>query len=75
QEAIFIPVKSKFQIPIIDEEDIEKRETSHTEKEKKAVKHLDKTYKLVGKLNIHKLKPKAKEKDEIEEDFTKEREF
>lgn len=60
QEPIFIPVKSKLQMPIIDEEDIEERKTSHTEKEKKAMAHLDKTFKLVGKLNIHKLKPNSK---------------
>ncbi|MCI8519160.1 MAG: tetratricopeptide repeat protein [Clostridia bacterium] len=60
QEPIFIPIKSKFKMPIIDEEDIGKRKTSHTEKEKKAMKHLDKTYGIVGKLNIHKLKPKTK---------------
>lgn len=60
QEPIFIPIKSKFKMPIIDEEDIRKRKTSHTEKEKKAMKHLDKTYGIVGKLNIHKLKPKTK---------------
>lgn len=75
QEPIFIPVKSKFQMPIIDEEDIKNRETSYTEKEKKARKHLDKTYKIVGKLNVHKLIPNTKEKieEEIEEDYTKER--
>lgn len=60
QEPIFIPVKSKFQMPIIDEEDITKRKTSHTKKEKKAIEHLDKTYKVVGKLNLHKLKPSTK---------------
>ncbi len=73
QEPIFIPVKSKFKMPIIDEEDIEKRKTSHTAKEKKAMKHMDKTYKLVGNLNLHKLKPRIKEKEEL--DYTKEREF
>lgn len=60
QEPIFIPIKSKFKMPIIDEEDIGKRRTSHTEKEKKAMKHLDETYGIVGKLNMHKLRPKTK---------------
>ena len=63
QEPIFIPVKSKFQIPIIDEEDIKKRETKHTKKELKAKEHLDKTYNVVGKLNIHKIQPNVKEYD------------
>lgn len=60
QEPIFIPIKSKFRIPIVDEEDIGKKKTSHTSKEKKAIEHLDKTYGIVGKLNIHKLKPRNK---------------
>ncbi len=73
QEPIFIPVKSKFQIPIIDEEDIKVRKTSHTEKEKKAMKHLEKTYNVAQKLNMHKLKPKTKGKirHEIEEENRK----
>ncbi len=71
-EPIFIPVKSKFQMPIIDEEDIPKRKTSHTKKEKKAMKHLDETYSVVGNINLHKLKPKAKS---INKENTKEREF
>lgn len=57
QEPIFIPVKSRFQMPIIDEEDIKPRKTSHTKKEKKAMEHLDKTYGVVGNMNLHKLKP------------------
>ena len=69
QEPIFIPIKSKFKMPIIDEEDIGKRKTSHTEKEKKAMKHLDKTYGIVGKLNMHKLRPKTKsiQMDKVDE--------
>ena len=75
-EPIFIPVKSKFQIPIIDEEDIKKRETSHTKKELKAREHLDKTYNVVGKLNIHKIKPNihSRKIDNLEEQYEKERE-
>lgn len=73
QEPIFIPIKSKFKMPIIDEEDIQKRKTTHTEKEKKAMKHLDKTYNVTQKLNMHKLKPKTKEN--LEKENTREREF
>lgn len=75
QEPIFIPVKSKFQMPIIDEEDIIIRKTSHTEKEKNVIRHLDKTYQVVGKLNIHKLKPSKKHQIELESYNDKEREF
>lgn len=81
QEPIFIPIKSRFQIPIIDEEDIKKRETKHTKKELKAREHLDRTYNVVGKLNIHKIKPSIKEYEnknyqdrENENQITKERE-
>ncbi len=49
QEPIFIPVKSKFNMPIMDEEDLTPRKTSHTEKEKKTIEHLDKTYSVVRK--------------------------
>ena len=62
QEPIFIPVKSKFQMPIIDEEDIKERQTTYTKKELKAKEHLDKTYNVVGKLNIYKIKPNIKSK-------------
>ncbi len=61
QEPLFIPVKSKFNMPIIDEEDISERKTTLSEKEKKAKEHLDKTYNVVGKLNLHKLSPNDKE--------------
>ncbi len=62
QEPIFIPVKSKFQMPIIDEEDIKPRKTTYTKKELKAREHLDNTYNVVGKLNVHKIKPNIKSK-------------
>ncbi len=71
QEPIFIPVKSKFRMPIIDEEDIEKRKTNYTKKEKKAREHLDKTYNVVGKLNIHKLKPNKKILENKETEYTR----
>lgn len=68
QEPIFIPVKSKFEIPIIDEEDIKPRKTSHTKKEKKAMEHLDDTYNVVGNMNLHKLRPgRNKEKENYRE--------
>lgn len=75
QEPIFIPVKSKFQMPIIDEEDIKPKKTSHSKKELKAREHLDNTYNVVGKLNMHKIKPsiKARKYDELENENTRER--
>ncbi len=75
EEPIFIPVKSKFEIPIIDDEDIKERKTSHTKKEKKAREHLDRTYNVVGKLNIHKLKPNSKTKEDKENENGRERDF
>ena len=75
EEPLFIPVKSKFEIPIIDEEDIEERKTSLTKKEKKAKEHLDKTYNIVGKLNIHRLKPNSKSKEDKENEKRKRKRF
>ena len=66
QEPIFIPVKSKFQMPVIDEEDIKPRKTKHSKKELKAKEHLDKTYNIVGKLNMHKLKPSMKAYEDLQ---------
>ncbi len=76
QEPIFIPVKSKFKMPIIDEEDIKPRKTKYSKKELKAREHLDSTYNVVGKLNIHKIKPSIKSKinEDLENKYTKERE-
>lgn len=76
QEPIFIPVKSKFEMPIIDEEDIKPRKTKHTKRELRARKHLDNTYNVVGKLNIHKIKPniKSRTNEELENENIKERE-
>lgn len=74
QEPIFIPVKSRFEIPIIDEEDIKPRETKLTKKELKARKHLDKTYNVVGKLNLHKLRPNAKIREDLENKYESENE-
>ena len=75
QEPIFIPVKSKFQMPIIDEEDIKPRKTKLSKKEKKAKEHLDKTYNVVGKLNIHKIKPNIKSQENKENENIQEREY
>ncbi len=76
QEPIFIPVKSRFEMPIIDEEDIKPRKTKHTKRELKAKKHLDNTYNVVGKLNIHKIKPniKTKTNENFENENIRERE-
>ena len=76
QEPIFIPVKSKFQIPLIDEEDIKQRKSTLTKKEKKVKEHLDNTSIVTEKLNLFKLKPnmKAKKQEEKENQYERERE-
>ena len=76
QEPIFIPVKSRFEMPIIDEEDIKPRKTKRTKRELKAREHLDNTYSVVGKLNVHKIKPniKSRTNEEIENENIRERE-
>ena len=66
-EPLFISIKSKFNMPIIDEEDISENKTNLTEKEIKVKKHLEKTYKVVGKLNLHRLVPNEKEMRNIHE--------
>ena len=63
QDPIFIPVKSKFQMPIIDEEDIKPKETTLTEKEKRVKEHLDNTYVVTEKLNLYKIMPNMKSKN------------
>lgn len=71
-EAIFIPIVSRFNIPSIDEEDIVKKEISLTPKEIKAKEHLEQTYDVVDMLNMAKTrvarKDKEKEDLEIEKD-------
>lgn len=74
QEPIFIPVKSRFQIPMIDEEDIKRRETSHTARELKVKEHLDKTYKVTEKLNLHKMRPSTRTRENLEFEYEEERE-
>ena len=61
-ETMFIPILSKFNIPIIDEEDIKKKEKSLTPKEQKAKEHLEKTYNVVDMLNMAKTRVARKEK-------------
>ena len=76
QEPIFIPVKSKFQMPLIDEEDIKPRETTLTNKEKKVKEHLDKTYTVTEKLNLYKMQPnlKTRNQEDVEVQYENERE-
>ena len=68
QEPIFIPVKSKFQIPIIDEEDIKPRETTLNEREIRVKEHLDNTYIVTEKLNLYRIQPnmKSRKYDDLE---------
>ena len=72
-ETIFIPVASRFDIPVIDEEDIVRKEISLTLKEKEAKEHLEKTYNVVDMLNIAKTRVprKDKEKEDIEVEIEK----
>ena len=76
QEPIFIPIKSKFQMPIIDEEDIKPKETKLTKKELKVREHLENTYSVTEKLNIYKMKPNMniKKNLETEQELQNERE-
>lgn len=71
-EPLFIPVVSRFDIPIIDDEDIEPKKTKLTQKEKEAKTHLEKTYKVVDMLNMAKTRVarqnKEKESSEKEND-------
>ena len=64
KEPLFIPVVSKFDIPIIDDEDIEKKKTTLTPKEKEAKLHLEKTYKVVDMLNMAKTRVARRKKEE-----------
>ena len=51
EDAVFIPIKGYIDYPNIDEEDIEQKQSKATEREILVRKHLEDTYKLVGKLN------------------------
>lgn len=61
-EALFIPILSRFSIPAIDKEDIVKKEINLTSKEKKAKEHLEKTYNVVDMLNVAKTRTPRKDK-------------
>ena len=72
-ETIFLPIISKFDIPVVDEEDIVKKEISLTPKEKQAKLHLEKTYNLVDVLNSAKTRVPRKDKEKQENEIEKER--
>lgn len=75
KEPLFIPIASKFNIPIIDDEDIVPKKVNLTPKEKEAKLHLEKTYKVVDMLNMAKTRVarkkdiKENEKDEKEKEI------
>ena len=71
EEPIFIPIKSLIRYPVIDDEDIEPKETKLTKKEIKVKKHLEEIYQISGKLSYNEIKirnekanRKQKERDE-----------
>ena len=68
-EQLFIPIASKFDFPVIEEEEAEKeKKTKLTEKEKKLKEHLEKTYQVVDMLSMAKTrKPQIKEEKEKNE--------
>ena len=68
KEPLFIPVVSRFDIPIIDDEDIEQKKTTLTPKEKEAKLHLEKTYKVVDMLNMAKTRVARRKKEEIQKE-------
>jgi tetratricopeptide (TPR) repeat protein len=66
-EPVFIPIASRFDVPIVDEEDIVEKPDNLTEQEKKVRIHLEKTYKVVDMLSISRNdKEKSKENNERE---------
>lgn len=73
-EPLFIPIASKFDIPIIDDEDIIEKQTTLTQKEHKAKLHLEKTYKVVDMLNMAKTRTPRKKKEQEEKETDIERE-
>lgn len=62
EEPIFIPIKSQIRFKVIDEEDIIPKKYNLSKKEEKTQKHLEETYKLVGKLSNNELKIKKDRK-------------
>lgn len=67
EEPLFIPIKGYIDYPNIDEEDIEQKQSKASEKEKKARKHLEETYNLVGKLNYREMGVRYSTKEKLEE--------
>lgn len=66
-EQIFIPVASKFDFPIIEEE-YEERKSKLTAKEEKVKLHLEKTYKVVDMLSMARTyKPRKKDEKNLNE--------
>ena len=62
EEKVFNPIKSKFKIPKIEEEDIVKKDRHLSEKEIKLRKHLSDVGNLVDKLSYNKGVPNQDEK-------------
>ena len=64
-EPLFIPVASKFDFPIIDDEDIVEKKKNLTPNEERVRVHLEKTFKVVDMLSITKNRmPRQKKKEE-----------
>ncbi len=66
EEPIFIPIKGSIRCNNIDEEDIQERTTTFTNKEKEVFKHLEETYGIVGKFNINTVKMENVKENNIE---------
>lgn len=65
KEPLFIPVASKFDFPIIDDEDIVEKKKNLTPNEERVSVHLEKTFKVVDMLSITKNRmPRQKKKEE-----------
>lgn len=64
EENVFIPIKGSIRCNNIEDEDVEQRKTNFTEKEKNVHKHLEETYKIVGKLSNNTIKIEDKKIEE-----------
>lgn len=73
KEPLFIPVASKFDFPIIDDEDIVEKKKNLTPNEERVRVHLEKTFKVVDMLSITKNRMPRQKKNE-EKDKANERE-
>lgn len=73
KEPLFIPVASKFDFPIIDDEDIVEKKKNLTPNEERVRVHLEKTFKVVDMLSITKNRM-PRQKKEKENDKANERE-